>query len=447
MLQLPLETTQKLFVPPFEFLTIAKFLMKVGYEALVTTATKFFIKHLTEPWKTLFKTKEFKMYDDAYNGVEVPTTQPTQGTNRTLMALRSPKLKRTPTKRKEKLKEHTSKAEPVRFAMAESAKEAKARLDLGSHKESPEEKDNYVDEDDNDDVLIHRKQTGSLETREYEKQTVFCKCNHDDHYDDPPEGRRLVSEEASSEYLAELKSLGERRAPTMADIYRMKEILDDMMRERCKTIVEVNNEQGHGQDFMEEIVVKWTDGNAYMFSKSDYKTMYSPNHPTFDIEDAFSFNFLNYFSATLGKTSPDSSNDLTKYLLATLVFSPLNDPYMEVEISPPKDVKTHVESSILVSPSSSVGSSSPAAIRQLITDGIAVALEVQTTTMVNTNRNAISNYKGIMSCQPSYFNGTEGAVGLIRWFERTEPVFSHSKCAEEDRVTFATGTLTDDALS
>ncbi|GJS71404.1 reverse transcriptase domain-containing protein [Tanacetum coccineum] len=41
----------------------------------------------------------------------------------------------------------------------------------------------------------------------------------------------------------------------------------------------------------------------------------------------------------------------------------------------------------------------------------------------------------------------EGAVDLIRWFERTESVFSRSKCAEEDRVTFATGTLTDDALS
>ncbi|GJS55255.1 reverse transcriptase domain-containing protein, partial [Tanacetum coccineum] len=48
---------------------------------------------------------------------------------------------------------------------------------------------------------------------------------------------------------------------------------------------------------------------------------------------------------------------------------------------------------------------------------------------------------------PFYFNGTEGAVDLIRWFERTESVFSRSKCAEEDRVTFATGTLTDDALS
>ncbi|GJW30326.1 reverse transcriptase domain-containing protein [Tanacetum coccineum] len=40
-----------------------------------------------------------------------------------------------------------------------------------------------------------------------------------------------------------------------------------------------------------------------------------------------------------------------------------------------------------------------------------------------------------------------GAVGLIRWFERTESIFSHSNCAEENKVTFATGTLTDDALS
>ncbi|GKF25300.1 reverse transcriptase domain-containing protein [Tanacetum coccineum] len=88
-----------------------------------------------------------------------------------------------------------------------------------------------------------------------------------------------------------------------------------------------------------------------------------------------------------------------------------------------------------------------AAIRQLIADGIAAALEAQAATMVNTNRNAISNYKGFMICLPSYFNGTDGAVGLIRWFERTKLVFSCSKCAEEDRVTFPTGTLTDDALS
>ncbi|GJY76732.1 reverse transcriptase domain-containing protein [Tanacetum coccineum] len=53
----------------------------------------------------------------------------------------------------------------------------------------------------------------------------------------------------------------------------------------------------------------------------------------------------------------------------------------------------------------------------------------------------MGNYKEFISCQPFYFNGTEGTVGLIRWFERTESVFSRSRCAEENKVTFATGTL------
>nr|GEU60132.1 reverse transcriptase domain-containing protein [Tanacetum cinerariifolium] len=68
----------------------------------------------------------------------------------------------------------------------------------------------------------------------------------------------------------------------------------------------------------------------------------------------------------------------------------------------------------------------------------------------NTNRNpepretpAIrkSTYKEFMSCQPFYFNGTKGAVGLIRWFKRTESVFSHSNCTEDCKVKFSTGGL------
>nr|GEV86846.1 reverse transcriptase domain-containing protein [Tanacetum cinerariifolium] len=100
-----------------------------------------------------------------------------------------------------------------------------------------------------------------------------------------------------------------------------------------------------------------------------------------------------------------------------------------------------------------------ATIQQLIFDGIAAALEALAATMANTdnpNKNLGSretsvakrgNYKEFISCQPFYFNGTEGAVGLIHWFECTESVFSRSKFAEEDRVTFATGTLTNDTLS
>ncbi|GJR77336.1 reverse transcriptase domain-containing protein [Tanacetum coccineum] len=100
-----------------------------------------------------------------------------------------------------------------------------------------------------------------------------------------------------------------------------------------------------------------------------------------------------------------------------------------------------------------------AAIKKLVADSVAAALEAQAATMASTsnpNRNTgptgtpvakTGNYKEFISCQPFYFNGTEGAVGLIRWFERTKSVFSRSKCAEENKVTFATGTLTDDALS
>ncbi|GJR00325.1 putative reverse transcriptase domain-containing protein [Tanacetum coccineum] len=100
-----------------------------------------------------------------------------------------------------------------------------------------------------------------------------------------------------------------------------------------------------------------------------------------------------------------------------------------------------------------------AAIKKLVADSVTAALEAQAATMAGTsnpNRNTgptgtpvakTGNYKEFISCQPFYFNGTEGAVGLIRWFERTESVFSRSKCAKENKVTFATGTLTDDALS
>ncbi|GKD17998.1 hypothetical protein Tco_1207156, partial [Tanacetum coccineum] len=49
--------------------------------------------------------------------------------------------------------------------------------------------------------------------------------------------------------------------------------------------------------------------------------------------------------------------------------------------------------------------------------------------------------------QPINFKGTEGAVGLIRWFERTESVFSRSNCTKDCKVKFATGTLIEEALS
>nr|GEY11069.1 reverse transcriptase domain-containing protein [Tanacetum cinerariifolium] len=100
-----------------------------------------------------------------------------------------------------------------------------------------------------------------------------------------------------------------------------------------------------------------------------------------------------------------------------------------------------------------------AAIWQLTDDRVATALEAQAANMTNTdntNRNLVPRetcavrecaYKEFMSCQPFYFNGTKGVVGLIRLFERTESVFSRSNCFEDCKVKFANGTLTEDALS
>ncbi|GJY10169.1 hypothetical protein Tco_0378354 [Tanacetum coccineum] len=66
-----------------------------------------------------------------------------------------------------------------------------------------------------------------------------------------------------------------------------------------------------------------------------------------------------------------------------------------------------------------------AAIRKLVADSVTAAIEAQAATMANTsnpNRNTgptgtlvvkMGNYKEFISCQPFYFNVTEGAVGLI----------------------------------
>ncbi|GKA90162.1 hypothetical protein Tco_0811974 [Tanacetum coccineum] len=158
----------------------------------------------------------------------------------------------------------------------------------------------------------------------------------------------------------------------------------------------------------------------------------------------------------------------------------INDQNIEHMILPtlPRDTEPHVGSPISLSPSSSVGSSSPvrsttpppdypfdksifakmapkrtstsappamtqAAIRKLVADSVFAALEAQAATMANTdntNRNTGQretpvarkcSYKEFMSCQPFNFKGTEGAVGLIRWFERTESVFLRSNCTED----------------
>ncbi|GJV82079.1 hypothetical protein Tco_1517949, partial [Tanacetum coccineum] len=295
--------------------------------------------------------------------------------------------------------------------------------------------------------------------------------------------------------------------------------------------------------------------------------MSSPNHPTSDIEDAFSSNFPDYIPvssdyvpALLGNTSSSSSNNSFGLVLIAsptlLLFH--DDPYMKVmqayyakespippptivppspmlspmfnpqefflpeELLPPKkrgrdqsssstsalpqefeigesshktslerheeqieglgkgrviiqqdfdnleaelqEARTQIDKLQRKMPPKRTSTSeapamTQAAIRKLVAESVVAALEAQAATMAsnnNPNRNTEpignpvarkGNYKEFISCPPFYFNGIEGAISLIRWFKWTESLFSRSNCTEENKVTFSTGTLTDDALS
>nr|GEU79907.1 hypothetical protein [Tanacetum cinerariifolium] len=53
--------------------------------------------------------------------------------------------------------------------------------------------------------------------------------------------------------------------------------------------------------------------------------MSSPNHPTFNTDDAFSSNFLDYTTASPGNISPDPTDNLSKYLLASPAILPFHN--------------------------------------------------------------------------------------------------------------------------
>nr|GEZ35385.1 hypothetical protein [Tanacetum cinerariifolium] len=57
------------------------------------------------------------------------------------------------------------------------------------------------------------------------------------------------------------------------------------------------------------------------------------------------------------------------------------------------------------------------------------------------------SFASFMKYGPTQFLGTEGAVGLVRWFEKMENTFEISKCAEVRKVKFATATLHGRALT
>nr|GEU55740.1 copia protein [Tanacetum cinerariifolium] len=216
--------------------------------------------------------------------------------------------------------------------------------------------------------------------------------------------------------------------------------------------------------------------------------MSSPNHPTSNIEDAFSSNIPNYISVSLGyvsalpgKTYSSSSNSFGLVPIASPTLSFFHDdPYMK-ELSSSKkqghdqssssastlpqafeigessrktclerheeqiegilnhldklslDRIEHIEDKIkgLGQASATSASKAPAmtqaAIRQVVVDSVATALETQAVTMKNAD-NANRN--------------PEPREDLV-----ARKLFSHSNCTEDCKVKFSTGTLTEEALS
>ncbi|GJT90785.1 reverse transcriptase domain-containing protein [Tanacetum coccineum] len=59
----------------------------------------------------------------------------------------------------------------------------------------------------------------------------------------------------------------------------------------------------------------------------------------------------------------------------------------------------------------------------------------------------VCTYNDFLNCQPRKFSGTEGLVGLARWFEKMEYVFRISNCPMDSQVKLATCTLLDGALT
>nr|GEU91148.1 putative reverse transcriptase domain-containing protein [Tanacetum cinerariifolium] len=56
-------------------------------------------------------------------------------------------------------------------------------------------------------------------------------------------------------------------------------------------------------------------------------------------------------------------------------------------------------------------------------------------------------FQDFLKCKPHTFSGTEGVVGLTRWFEEMETVFNISNCPSKYQVKYATCTLQNGALT
>ncbi|GJT73222.1 hypothetical protein Tco_1032508 [Tanacetum coccineum] len=101
-------------------------------------------------------------------------------------------------------------------------------------------------------------------------------------------------------------------------------------------------------------------------------------------------------------------------------------------------------------------------VRKIVERRVAKAMEKYEKTKVDSNNTGGSgstntggtvvpemhgcSYKTFMNGKPHSFKGTEGVVGLKRWFEKMEQVFEICKCAEDDKVKLTMCTFEGRAL-
>nr|GEU78456.1 reverse transcriptase domain-containing protein [Tanacetum cinerariifolium] len=158
--------------------------------------------------------------------------------------------------------------------------------------------------------------------------------------------------------------------------------------------------------------------------------MSSPNHPTSDIEVPIASPALSFFH---------------------------DDPYMKVmkaydaiDNESPISLPRAPIAPLTIMPLSPVLPLSPKMAPKRTSTSAAPAMNQATIRNPKPRKSLVArkcSYKEFMSCQPFNFKGSEGAVGLIRWFEHTKSVFSYSNCTKDCKVKFATCTLTEEALS
>ncbi|GKD23476.1 hypothetical protein Tco_1225179, partial [Tanacetum coccineum] len=98
-----------------------------------------------------------------------------------------------------------------------------------------------------------------------------------------------------------------------------------------------------------------------------------------------------------------------------------------------------------------------AAVRRMVKESVDTAIAVERVRQANVENHASRSgqargqvtipfvrectFVGFMNCNPDNSCGTEGAVKLRRWFEKTKMTFGISECAEDKKVKFDVATL------